>query len=72
MVFPLYACVCVIAFTFSLWWLPSPLNILPVLAALLFPLYPEEAAFTAYVVALFYGTVFHALRTVTLWRDGGV
>lgn len=49
--------VAVVGFSAFLAWLPWPYMLLPVLASLVFPLYPVESSQTAYVVCLMVGTV---------------
>jgi len=69
MTFPLDAVVSVVGFCWLLWWLPSPFPLLPILAAVCFPLYPEDAAFTAYIVSLLMGSLSHAFTLAANWRE---
>lgn len=59
---PIESIVAVVGFCGLLWWLPGNFMILPLLAALVFPLYPVEAARIAYVVALLFGSLSQLLN----------
>jgi len=49
--------VAVMGFCWLLWWCPFPYMLMPALAALIFPLYPVEAAWVAYVSGLLMGSL---------------
>lgn len=57
--------VSVMGFCFLLWWMPKPYQLLPAIAALVFPLYPSDAAFTTFVMSLFLGALVTLLDAVT-------
>ena len=64
MEFPLSDVVAVCGFCVLLWaWAPA-LRVLPLLAAIAFPLYPQDAAFVAYIVVLFFGTPIELISAV--------
>lgn len=43
-------------------WLPSPFPFLPLAAALIFPLYPTDAAWVAYCVGIALGALYSLLN----------
>ena len=64
MSFPVEDVVAVCGFCVMLWaWSPA-LRLMPLLAAIAFPLYPQDAAFTAYIVVLMFGTPFELVNVM--------
>lgn len=59
---PIESIVAVCGFCFLLWWIPMPFMLLPALAALIFPLYPVEAASIAFVVGLVWGALVRLIK----------
>jgi hypothetical protein len=55
--------VAVIGFAGLLAWLPAPFPYLPLAAALIFPLYPTDAAWAGFCVALALGAL-HELLSI--------
>lgn len=59
------------SFTILLWWIPKPeVRASPLLSALIFGPYWVEAAFVAYVTALFYGTLFVIVDSTGMLGSG--
>lgn len=50
--------VAIVGFCLLLFGYSPQLRLLPALCAFIMPLYPEQAAFTAYAVVLIFGTVY--------------
>lgn len=59
---PVESIVAVSGFCFLLWWVPAPFMLLPALSALVFPLYPVEAASISFVVGLVWGALVRLIK----------
>jgi hypothetical protein len=72
MPFDLSASVAIVSFCMMLYAIGQDVSsvvLIPVLAAIAFPSYPINAAFSAYVVCLLWGTLFHLVSSFAGWDE---